>query len=139
MNNRKLPNSTPKKDVVKPVDMKLYNEVKEQIMKDQPKHSLFRSARIQKEYQNKNGKYIGEKPTKTGIKGWMRSNWISLNDYVHDGKIIQCGSSNTNEKYDEYPLCRPLDIAKKLGRKKILTMIKEKDSLEENHYIQKTV
>ena len=81
MNNRKLPNSTPKKDVVKPVDMKLYNEVKEQIMKDQPKHSLFRSARIQKEYKSKNGTYTNDKPENTGIKGWMKSEWISLNDF----------------------------------------------------------
>ena len=115
----------------KPENMKLYNQVKNEIIKSQPKHSLFRSARIQKEYKSKNGTYTNDKPENTGIKGWMKSEWISLNDFFHDGNIVPCGSSNTEQKYGEYPLCRPLEIAKKLGRKQILTMIEAKDILKE--------
>ncbi len=111
----------------KPKNMKLYNQVKNQIIKSQPKNSLFRSALIQKQYKAKNGTHTGDKPDDTGIQGWKKSEWISLNNFVHDGNIVPCGSSNTEQKYGEYPLCRPLDIAKKLTRKQILMMIEAKN------------
>jgi hypothetical protein len=118
----------PKKGSGKPADPELYQEVKEEIYKEQPKHSLYRSARIQKEYQEKGGEYLGSKTD--GIPKWFNEKWISLNDYIR-GEILPCGSSNTEKKYDEYPLCRPLNIAKKLGKENIKKMIKEKDKLKE--------
>jgi len=118
----------PKKGSGKPADPELYQEVKEEVYQEQPKHSLFRSARIQKEYQERGGKYLGSKSE--GIPKWFNEKWISLNDYVR-GEILKCGSSDTEKKYGEYPLCRPLEIAKKLGKENIQKMIKEKDKLGE--------
>ena len=124
----------------KPANKKLYDEVKDRVYKEQPKHSLYRSARIQKEYKDAGGTYIGDKPgDKSGIKGWMDAKWISLNDYAHEGEIRPCGSVDTLEKYGEYPLCRPLKIAKKLGRPKILKMLKVKDDLKEKPLVTERV
>jgi DNA adenine methylase len=135
----------------KPANMKLYDKIKSKVYKEQPKHSLYRSARIQREYKDAGGTYVGDKPGNKGIKGWMDAKWISLNDYAHEGEIRPCGSVDTQEKYGEYPLCRPLKIAKKLGRHcisnadalssaksrcpKILEMLKVKDDLKEKPLI----
>lgn len=116
----------------KPKDMELYNKIKEKVYKEQPKHSLFRSARIQKEYKDAGGTYVGDKPgNKQGLKGWFDAKWISMNDYAHDGDIVPCGSARTEERYGEYPLCRPLKVAKKIGRVKALKMLKAKEDLQE--------
>lgn len=116
----------------KPSNKKLYDEITKKVKKEQPKHSLFRSARIQKEYKDAGGTYIGDKPgDKKGIKGWIDAKWISLNDYAHDGEIVPCGNARTEEHYGEYPLCRPLEVAKKIGRTKALKMLKAKDELKE--------
>lgn len=115
----------------KPKNKKLYDEITKKVKKDQPKHSLFRSARIQKEYKDAGGTYIGDKPTDKGLKGWFDAKWISMNDYAHDGDIVPCGNARTEERYGEYPLCRPLEVAKKIGRTKALKMLKAKDDLKE--------
>lgn len=111
-----------------PSNMELYNKVKKDVYKRIPKHSLYRSAIIQKEYQDKGGEYKGQKEDDIGK--WMAQKWISLNDYVR-GDIVKCGQSNTQEKFKEYPLCRPLAIAKKLNKNQIKKMIIEKNKLEE--------
>jgi hypothetical protein len=123
----------------KPADTKLYEKIKKKVYKAQPTHSLFRSARIQKEYKDAGGTYIGDKPGKdTGLKGWFDNKWISMNDYVR-GDIVPCGSARTEENYGEYPLCRPLKVAKKLGKEKIKKLIKVKDDLEEKPLIVEKV
>lgn len=109
----------------KPKDKKLYEEVKERIYKLIPKHSLYRSALIQKEYQKLGGEYIGTKEKNKGIKRWFEQNWISLNDYLRGDENIPCGE-NTARDYNEYPLCRPKAIADKLTKPQIKKMIKEK-------------
>jgi DNA adenine methylase len=116
----------------KPKNQKLYNKIKEKVYKEQPKHSLFRSARIQKEYKDAGGTYVGDTPDDNqGLKGWFKAKWISLNDYAHRGEVVPCGNARTEENYGEYPLCRPLAIAKKLGRTKILKLLKKKNELKE--------
>jgi hypothetical protein len=123
----------------RPKNKKLYDTIKDKVYKDQPKHSLFRSARIQKEYKDAGGTYIGDKPgDKGGLKGWFDAKWISANDYVR-GDIVPCGSARTEENYGEYPLCRPLKTAKKLGKEKLEKMIKVKDDLEEKPLLTEKV
>ncbi|HEY9705367.1 MAG TPA: DUF5872 domain-containing protein [Allocoleopsis sp.] len=112
-----------------PKDKDLYNEIKEQIYKEQPKHSLYRSARIQKEYQERGGTYEDEPLPEMNIKKWFNQNWISLNDYLRD-KTVPCGSTDTEKLYNEYPLCRAEAIAEKLTKPQIKLMIKEKNKLK---------
>jgi hypothetical protein len=111
---------------MKPTNLKLYNEIKERIYKEQPKHSLYRSARIIREYKKEGGIFEGEKSN--NINQWFNEKWISLNDYIND-KIIPCGSDKVNKEY--YPLCRPLKIAQKMTKPQILKLLKEKDKLKE--------
>ena len=62
---------------------------------------------------------------------WLGQKWSSLNDYHHDNKIVKCGASNTKEKYNEYPVCRPLSIIKKLSHPQMEKLIDEKNILKE--------
>lgn len=111
----------------KPLDEKLYNKIKKEVYKKNPKHSLYRSALIQKIYQSEGGEYEeGDKP-KMNIKKWFKQLWVSLPDYLN-GDIVQCGNSKLE---GIYPLCRPLAIAEKLSKSEIKKMIKEKNELKE--------
>jgi flavodoxin len=110
-----------------PKDKDLYESVKKDIYKKYPKHSLFRSAALQKEYKSRGGEYVGDKGK--GLKNWFREDWVSLNDFLR-GDIVKCGDSDTQKKFGEYALCRPIAIAEKLGDDNIKKMIKEKNKLK---------
>jgi hypothetical protein len=113
----------------KPINNLLYNRIKEEVYKKNPKHSLYRSALIQKLYQSEGGQYEEGGLPKMNIKKWFKQDWISLNDYLR-GDIVPCGDNNAKE-YNEYPLCRPKAIADKLSKKEIKTMIEEKTKIGE--------
>lgn len=119
-----------------PKDMELYNKIKEEVYKKNPKHSLYRSALIQKIYQSEGGKYEEGKEPKMNIKKWFKQDWISLNDYLR-GEKVACGNSNTEEKYNEYPLCKKYSEAKKLTPEQIKKLIEIKNELKEKHLITK--
>lgn len=109
----------------KATNTKLYNSVKKKIYAKNPKHSLFRSAAIAKEYKNRGGEYIDD-GNESGMNKWFGDKWISANDYYHDGTTVPCGSSNTEEKFDEYPLCRPSKIIKQMSDSQLKKMIASK-------------
>lgn len=113
----------------KPINKKLYEKIKKEIYEKYPKHSLFRSALLVKEYKKQNGKYENEKPKDMNIKKWFNQNWISVNDFLRD-KIVKCGEAKTEKEYDEYPLCRPLEIAKKLTKPEMKKLINEKNKIK---------
>jgi hypothetical protein len=115
----------------KPLDTELYNKTKEKVYSENPKHSLFRSAQVVKEYKKAGGEYDDEKKPKMNIRKWFRQKWISLNDYYYNKKIVPCGSSNTEEKFNEYPLCRPLKIAESLKPEEMKKMIDKKNELKQ--------
>lgn len=73
------------------------------------------------------------------INKWFNQKWISLNDYYHDNKIINCGNSDTQKKFNEYPLCRPLEIANKLNKSDIKKMIDEKNILKNKPLITEKI
>ena len=111
----------------KPTDTKLYNEVKQYVYSEMPKNSIYRSAHIQKLYKELGGTYTGKKEKK--IEGWMKEEWINLNNFVR-GKITKCGEGNTMKEYGEYKLCRPRKIAEKIPKEDIKIMIKEKTKIK---------
>lgn len=108
----------------------LYERIKTQVYKEIPKHSLFRSAQVVKRYKEAGGTYTGPQESH-GIRNWFRANWVSVNDLYHRGKIVPCGSGNTEKDYGEYPLCRPEKIAKSLSKSEMKKMIDKKDKLKE--------
>jgi hypothetical protein len=122
-----------------PTNKKLYEKIKSEVYEDQPKHSLYRSARIAKEYKKAGGEYEeDDKKPDMNINKWFNQRWISINDFVR-GKIIRCGASDTQKKYREYPLCRPLKIAELLTKQQMKKLIKEKDKLKEKPLLTKKV
>jgi hypothetical protein len=114
-----------------PIDKELYDKIKKRIYKEQPKHSLYRSARVQKEYQEAGGKYKKTSKKKNmNIPLWFEQDWISVNDYLRGGKIVKCGNSDTVKKYNEYPLCRPLETVKALNDSEMKKLIREKNKIK---------
>jgi hypothetical protein len=123
----------------KPTNRKLYDEIKQKVYNENPKHSLFRSAQIVKEYKDKGGEYDDKTKPDMNIYKWFKQNWISLQDYYYNDDILPCGSSDTMSKYGDYPLCRPLKIAESLTKEQIKKMIDEKNKLKEKHLKTKKV
>lgn len=153
-----------------PVDKILYDKIKKRIYKEQPNHSLYRSARIVKEYKKAGGEYEYVKKSKSSrssknnsknnsvnrsiknnkskskskskkemnIPLWFNQKWISINDYIR-GNIKPCGSTDTFVLYKEYPLCRPLQIAKSLSNKELKKMINEKNKLKKKPLITQKI
>lgn len=123
-----------------PTNIKLYNQIKEQVYKEQPKHSLYRSARIQKEYKDAGGEYEdnNNNNNKMDINKWFGQKWLSVNDWLR-GEEIQCGNSDTMKKYNEYAYCKPKAILEKLSNNQIKKLINEKNKLKSKPLITKKV
>jgi hypothetical protein len=83
----------------KPVDLKLYNKVKENVYKRIPKHSAYRSGIVVREYKTEFSKkyginktpYKGKKTRKKGISRWFDERWTNQR-----GEI---GYKNKNDVY----------------------------------------
>lgn len=68
-----------------PVDLKLYNKVKDNVYKRIPKHSAYRSGIVVQEYKTKFSKkygrnktpYKGKKTRKKGISRWVDERWTN--------------------------------------------------------------
>ncbi len=117
----------------KPLNMDLYNRIKEEIYKKYPKHSLYRSGLIVKKYKEEGGQYDTKTPPEdSGIRKWLKEKWIDIPSYIDD-KIKQCGSVDTEKLYGVYPLCMPLLRARKFNKDELKKLVKEKDELKEKH------
>lgn len=122
-----------------PTNKKLYEKIKNEVYEEQPKHSLYRSARIAKEYKKAGGEYEedNDKPP-MNINKWFKQKWISINDFMR-GEIVKCGASDTQKKFGEYPLCRPLKIAELLTKKQMKKLIDEKNKLKQEPLLTKKI
>jgi hypothetical protein len=65
-----------------PLDMKLYNKIKNNIYKKIPKHSAYRSGIVVQQYKKKfalkygnKNPYFGEKTKKKGLSRWFLEDW----------------------------------------------------------------
>lgn len=125
--------------MAKPKNMKLYEKIKADVYSRYPKHSIFRSSQVVREYKKAGGTYQEEdiKP-KMNIKKWFGQEWLSANDFLRN-KEIPCGSANTQDDYNEYPLCRPKKILEKIPKPELKKMIAEKNKLKSEHLITKRV
>ena len=65
-----------------PKNKKLYEKVKDEIYKEYPKHSAYRSGLLVKEYKKRGGEYIGKENKSSGLNRWFKEKWRS-----QDGKI----------------------------------------------------
>jgi len=113
-----------------PKNKKLYESIKKRLFSKYPKHSAYRSMMLVKEYKKAGGIYSNSKSNKMNTKKWLGQKWTSVNDYYHNNEIVNCGSSDTEHKYNEYPLCRPQSIVKKLSKPQMKKLIDEKNILK---------
>ena len=116
------------------IDKKLYSYVKEKVKREIPKHSAYRSMRIQRLYKDMGGRY------KTGTKylnRWLEEKWIVMLPYLLYGDIVECG----NKQFTKMSACRPLyvidkdktpitadEVIEKHGKDKLLEAIQKKNS-----------
>jgi hypothetical protein len=117
------------------INKKLYKQAKEEADKRYKRHGLYKSAFIQKKYQELGGKYKDKKPEKKeGIQRWLdKEEWVEVEPYLKNNKIVICGTSDRKGK-----ACRPLkranektpitlpELIKLHGKKKLLELIKLK-------------
>ena len=61
--------------MAKPANPKLYQTVKDEIYKENPTHSAYRSALLVQEYKRRGGKYLGSKPKNKGLTRWFKEEW----------------------------------------------------------------
>ena len=58
-----------------PLDMKLYNEIKDKVWKMYDKPSAYRSGMLVKLYREAGAKYSGDKDKDDGLPLWFASKW----------------------------------------------------------------
>lgn len=58
-----------------PSNKALYERVKKEVIKKNPKHSAYRSAQIVKIYKQRGGGYTGKKDTGKGLSRWFKEDW----------------------------------------------------------------
>ena len=114
---------------------RLYEKAKKDANEKYKRHSLYKSAYIQKRYKELGGKYKDKKPSnKEGINRWLKGEmWIEIEPYLKNKEIVICGSSNRKGK-----ACRPLirvndktpitidEVIKKHGKKKVKELVNKK-------------
>jgi hypothetical protein len=109
-----------------PTNKKLYEQVKKKVYKEQPRHSLYRSARVIKEYKALNGSFKETNPNPLNIKKWFMQEWLDVESFIN-GLEKPCGSVKSNK----YPLCRPKAILEKMSEEELNKMLDEKQKLKE--------
>jgi len=93
----------------KPLDLNLYNKVKEMANKVfKSPTGIYRSMWISRKYTELGGLY--DKPkSKSKVDRWLSEKWVDLNQPIkQNNKIVgykKCGTKNTQNNL--YPLCRP--------------------------------
>jgi hypothetical protein len=114
----------------RPLNIDLYNQIKDAVYQQYPKHSAYRSMMIVKKYKDAGGTYEENKEmSKMNTKKWIKQQWTDANEYYRTNKIIPCGSQDTQKLYNEYPLCRPLSILQRLSKTQLKELIDEKNKL----------
>ena len=114
----------------RPLNIDLYNQIKNEVYQEYPKHSAYRSMMIVKKYKDAGGLYEDNKKMgKMNTKKWIQQQWTDANEYYRTNNIIPCGSQDTQKLYNEYPLCRPLSILKRLSNEQLKQLIDEKNKL----------
>ena len=75
-----------------PLDMKLYNEIKDKVRKMYDKPSAYRSGMLVKLYRESGGRYSGDKDKDEGISRWFREAWMSdkgTTNYPHKNSVYR--------------------------------------------------
>ena len=83
-----------------PLNIELYNRVKEEIYKKYPVHSAYRSGLIVKTYKQLGGEYSGKKNKNEGLNLWFKSKWLNQNGQVgyHSKSDVYRPTVKVNDK-----------------------------------------
>ena len=74
-----------------PANKKLYEKVKDEIYKQYPVHSAYRSSLLVNSYKKAGGTYKGKKDENTGLARWHKEKWTNQRG--------ETGYKNANDVY----------------------------------------
>ena len=75
-----------------PLDMKLYNEIKDKVWKMYDKPSAYRSGMLVKLYKEAGGEFTGQKTKNTPLNRWFLEKWSSdkgTTNYPHKNSVYR--------------------------------------------------
>ena len=91
----------------KPTDINLYNQIKEKVFKEIPKHSAYRSGILVRRYKESflkkhgnNNSYRGNKKETEGLSRWFKEDWKNQrgqSGYQKKGDIYRPTKRITNK------------------------------------------
>ena len=91
----------------KPTDINLYNQIKEKVFKEIPKHSAYRSGILVRRYKEaflkkhgNNNSYRGNKKETEGLSRWFKEDWKNQrgqSGYQKKGDIYRPTKKITNK------------------------------------------
>ena len=93
---------------MRPLQSRLYRDVKARADAVYAKPSAYKSAWIVKTYKSLGGEYEGRPPSRrSGLRRWFREEWVDLNrPRGRGGSYARCGR-RSRASGGAYPLCRP--------------------------------
>ena len=107
--------------MTKPANPKLYQTVKDEIYKQNPTHSAYRSGLLVQEYKRRGGTYIGTKPKTKGLSRWFKEEWRNQRGgvgYKRKGDIYRPTKRITEKTPATLQELTPGEIMKAIRKKK---------------------
>ena len=114
----------------KPTDINLYNQIKEKVFKEIPKHSAYRSGILVRRYKEaffkkhgNNNSYRGNKKENEGLSRWFKEDWKNQrgqSGYQKKGDIYSPTKRITNKTpktFSELSKTRKIRARRKKYRK----------------------
>lgn len=124
-----------------PTDENLYKKTKEEVDKVYDKPSAYRSMAYSRFYLRAyREKYGNDKKAYTGKKAgqlekWRRDKWVDIRSYVDTPDDVKaCGAVEYGRK--EYPLCMPLNKAKKYDKTELIALLNRKAELGKSRLVK---
>lgn len=122
-----------------PVDRALYESVKAEAKRRFRRWpSAYGSAWLSKTYRARGGRYRRRRSSRSsrssqGVARWMREEWVQVEPYLDDGRVVPCGDARRDGK-----ACRPRrrvsrrtpptldELVRKHGRSKVRSLARRK-------------
>ena len=121
----------------KPTDINLYNQIKEKVFKEIPKHSAYRSGILVRRYKEaffkkhgNNNSYRGNKKENEGLSRWFKENWKNQrgqSGYQKKGDIYRPTKKITNKTPATYQELTKKQLTSSKKEKKETGQVKKFD------------
>ena len=111
-----------------PLDMKLYNEIKDKVWKMYDKPSAYRSGMLVKLYKEAGGRYSGDKDKHTPLNRWFLEKWKSdkgTTNYPHKNSVYRPTVRVTEETPTTFSELTPEELKRAKNEKARMGRVKK--------------